>query len=115
MREMHWRVIYEDFNERKITDFDIFEHYRFAEDVKKAYKKYHNDYDSFCENVRKSLAYWFWSKTEWEVIVSAWPPWNSVPERKVDVYEQVMLNWDVFIEYVWNQAHARKTKKKVVK
>lgn len=108
MREMHWRVFVYYFNEKKIAEYDIFEHDSFAEDVKKAYKKYHNDYDSFCENVRKSLAYYFWSKCEWEVIVSAWPPSDRVPERKVDVYEQVMLNWDVFIGYVWHQAHARK-------
>ena len=108
MREMHWRVICEDFNGLRIADYDIFEHGGFSEDVKKAYKKYRNDHDSFCESVRKSLAYYFWSKCEWEVIVSAWPPSDRVRERKVDVYEQVMLNWDVFIEYVWEQCRKRK-------
>lgn len=108
MREMHWRVIREDFNGRRITDYDIFEHDGFAEDVKKAYKKYRNDHDSFCESVRKSLAYYFWSKCEWEVIVSAWPPSDRVPELKVDAYEQVMLNWDAFIEYVWTRCHERR-------
>lgn len=110
MRDMHWFVYVEDFNGRKISEYDIFEHCSFAEDVRKAYRKYRNDHDSFCENVRKSLAYHFWSKCEWEVIVSAWPPSDRVPERKVDVYQQVMLNWDVFIRYVWEQAHARKAR-----
>lgn len=114
MREMHWRVFVYDFNGKRIGEYDIFEHYRFAEDVRKAYKKHRNDHDAFCESVRKSLAYYFWSKCEWEVILSAWPPSDRVPERKVDVYEQVMLNWNVFIEYVWYQAHARKTKKEAV-
>ena len=110
MREMHWRVFVYDFNGKHIGEYDIFDHGSFAEDVRKAYKKHRNDYDLFCENVRKSLAYHFWSKCEWEVVVSSWLPSDRVPERKVDVYEQVMLNWDAFIEYVWNQAHARKGK-----
>ena len=114
MREMYWRVFVENFNGKRIEEYDIFEHHGFAEDVRKAYCKHRNDFDAFAEKVRGSLFYYFNSKCEWEVIVSAWPPSERVPERKVDVYEQVMLNWDVFIEYVWNQAHARKTKKKVV-
>lgn len=108
MREMHWRVFVDDFNEKRIKEYDIFEHHSFAEDVKKAYKKHRTDFDAFAEKVRGSLFYHFCSKCEWEVIVSAWPPSERVKERKVDVYEQVMLNWDVFIEYVWTSCHERK-------
>lgn len=107
---MHWLVIVDDFNAKKITEYDVFDHYRFAEDVRKAYKKHRNDFDAFAESVRKSLAYYFWSKCEWEVIISSWPPSDSTPPRKVDVYEQVMLNWDVFIKYVWTRCHERKKK-----
>ena len=60
--------------------------------------------------MRGSLFYYFRSKCEWEVIVGAWVASDRVPGRKVDVYEQVMLNWDVFIRYVWHQAHARKAR-----
>jgi len=108
MRDMHWFVIAEDFNGKRIVEYDIFEHGRFAEDVRKAYKKHRTDFDAFAEKVRGSLFYYFNSKCEWEVIVSSWPSSDRVPERKVDVYQQVMLNWDTFIRYVWHQAHARK-------
>lgn len=108
MRRMHWRVFAENFNGKRIEEYDIFEHYSFAEDVKKAYRKYRNDFDAFSEKVRGLLFYYFRSKCEWEVIVGAWPPSERVPERKVDVYEQVILNWDVFIEYVWTRCHERK-------
>ena len=30
--------------------------------------------------------------------------------RKIDVYSQVMCEWDDFIKYVWTQVHARKLK-----
>lgn len=108
MRDMHWRVLVEDSNGRRIEDYDIFEHHSFAGDVGRAYKKHRTDFDAFAEKVRGSLFYWFCSKCEWEVIVSSWPSSDRVPERKVDVYEQVMLNWDVFIEYVWTRCHERK-------
>ena len=108
MRDMHWFVFVEDFNGKRIADYDVFDHSGFADDVKKAFRKHRTDFDAFAEKVRGSLFYYFRSKCEWEVIVSAWPPSDSVPERKVDVFEQVTLNLDVFIRYVWHQAHARK-------
>lgn len=108
MREMHWYVFVEDFNGRKIADYDIFRHWSFAEDVRKAYKKHKNDFDAFSEKVRGLLFYYFCSKCEWEIILSAWPPSDRIPDKKVDVYEQVMMNWDVFIECVWTRCHERK-------
>ena len=108
MSDMHWFVYVEDFNGKRIEEYDIFEHHDFAEDVRKAYRKHRTDFDAFAEKVRGSLFYYYRSKCEWEVIVSAWPPSDRVPERKVDVYQQVMLNWDIFVRYVWHQAHARK-------
>lgn len=110
MRDMHWFVIVEDFNGRRITEYDVFDHGGFAEDVRKAYKKNRNDFDVFSKKVRGSLLYYFCSRCEWEVIVSAWPPSDRIPDKKVDVYEQVMLNWDVFIGYVWTRCHERKRK-----
>lgn len=84
------------------------------EDVKKAYKDYKDDYEKFCEEVRLSLQYFFWSKCEWEVIISDWPPSNREPvEIKVDVYDQVMQNKDIFFKYVWSMCHTRKNAKTV--
>ena len=108
MRDMHWRVFVDDFNGKRIVDYDIFEHHGFAEDVRKAYRKHRTDFDAFVKKVRGSLLYYFHSKCEWEVVVGAWVASDRTPERKVDVYEQVMLNWDVFIEYVWTRCHERK-------
>ena len=113
MRPMHWNVIHYDLNGRKITDFDIFDHWRFKEDVEKAYKKHKDDFDAFAEKVRGLLFYYFGSKCEYEVIVSAWPPSDRVPERKIDARDQVLMNWDVFIDYVWTRCHERKSAKVV--
>ena len=113
MKDMVWNVYVESFNQKEIVPYNIFTHYGFNEDVKKIYKKYKNDFETFSEEVKTSLMYYFWSKCEWEIILSDWPSSPTSPiEKKVDVYDQVMLNWDIFIQYVWTQAHARKSRKK---
>jgi len=108
MRDMVWNVYVENFNAKQMEPYNIFKHYSFNEGVKKAYKRYKNDFDAFAEEIKKELQYYFWSKCEWEIILSDWPPSDRFKPVKVSVYDQVMLNWDVFIQYVWDMAHARK-------
>ena len=31
--------------------------------------------------------------------------------EKVDIYDQVLLNWDIFIEYLWNHRDLIRAKK----
>ena len=113
MREdMEWYVYVEDFNNHCIEKHNVFDHTRFVEDIKKIYKKHKDNFDIFSEEVRKSLMYFYWSKCEWEIVLSPWPPRENFKEEKIDVYEQVMLNWDNFIKYVWEMTHARKVVKK---
>lgn len=125
-----WNVFVEDINARKIKIHNIFDHYRFMEDLVNIKKKYGEDFTKFSEEVRKSLKYYYWSKCEWEVVVTSWPPYvdgkevkrlteevtehtkkygrfiirtdvNLDTKTKIDVYDQVMMNWDVFIRYLW--------------
>lgn len=112
MKEMHWFVYVDDFNAREIKRYDIFNHHYFNEDLKKNFKKNKDDFNTFKEELKKDLMYYFWSKCEWEVIISDWPPSTGGKiEEKIDVYDQVMLNFDVFANYVWEQAHKRKNAK----
>ena len=108
MREMEWNVYVENFNGLKIDTYNIFKHYHFMEDIKQIYKKHKDDFDTFAEEVKRSLMYYFWSKSEWEVMVAPLFKRNDSNESKIDVYSQVMLNWDIFIKYVWDMSHARK-------
>lgn len=115
MREdMVWNVYVEDMNGKKIVKHNVFDHSRFMDDIKKAYKDYKDDYEKFCEAVKSNLMYYYWAKCEWEVIISDWPPSVREPvEIKVDVYDQVMMNWDKFIKYTWDMCHTRKNAKEV--
>ena len=130
VKDLKWIVYYHDMNKREIRKFNIFNHSRFREDVEKYLKKY-KDKEEFAERLRHSLMYYFWSKCEWEIVITEWVPhitmkeldrlnaerektlkeWNREPHSlhinpqvgiKIDVYDQVVNNWDVFIGYIWD-------------
>lgn len=95
-----WNVLYENFNKKKIESYNIFQNTAFTKDCLKACKKYTNDREKFLEEVKRSLMYYFWAKCEWEIIVTGWPQREGV-EAKIDVYDQVRMNWDRFADYIW--------------
>ena len=99
---LEWNVIYGNFNSHEIETFNIFDHVSFRECCAEAAKKYRNDRDAFIEAVRKELMYYYWSKCEWEVIIQHWPPSERLHDKKIDVYDQVRMNWPIFADYVWN-------------
>ena len=127
---MVWNVYREDFNRRAIVKYNIFDHRGFVQDVNKLLKEDISK-DEFAEQLKRSLMYWFWCKSEHEVVISSWPVYidkeeldrinteyeeynnkwghytykiNIAPEvgEKIDIYSQVMMNWDQFVEYVWS-------------
>lgn len=129
--KLEWFVFEEEFNSKEIVPINVFEGSSdFIEGLLEAKKKYKDDYIKFAERVRMSLQHAYWSKCEWETIITGWPPYvdgeeidrlsNEKQKRikehgcfyrtdvclefgyKMDVYTQVMMNWDRFIEYVWN-------------
>lgn len=98
-KKLEWNVFYYDFNRRKIDTYNIFDHGGFVKYVKEAINKY-KDKESFAEQLKTELLYYFWSKAEYEVLLSPWIG-DEKAAVKIDVYKQVMLNFDVFLDYVW--------------
>lgn len=96
---LEWNVYVDDFNKREIVIHNIFNHYSFVEDLKKIIKKY-TEKKEFSEQVRKILMYYYWSKCEWEIVLQGWVRKNF-NDKKIDVYDQIILNWDRFIDYIW--------------
>ena len=127
---MVWNVYREDFNHRTIVKYNIFDHRGFAQDVNKLLKEDITK-DEFSNQLKRSLMYWFWCKSEHEVVITSWPvyidkeeldrinteyeeynnKWGHYPYKinvspdvgkKIDIYSQVMMNWEQFVEYVWS-------------
>ena len=57
--------------------------------------------DFLGEKLRRECSYYFWGKCEYEVVIKGWP--NEKTERKIDVYTQLIENWDVFEELVFKE------------
>lgn len=95
---MKWNVYYHDINARKIKTYNIFDHGGFRRDVEQDLHrcKVRAEFEKL---LKSNLMYYFWSKCEWEILISPWV--GDAETIKVDVYDQVMLNWDEFVDYCW--------------
>ena len=102
VKKPEWNVYIDDFNAKRIKIYNIFEHDAFIVDCNTAWKKYKNDFSKFEESVKRSLTYFFWSKCEYEIILSDLFECEKFKKEKIDVYKQVMLNWNIFINYLWD-------------
>lgn len=98
---MKWNVFYHDINAKEITILNIFDHYDFNKDVQRDLVQI-KDKDKFAKKLKSNLQYYFWSKAEYEVVISPWCGGKGIEDIKVDIYTQVMNNFDIFLNYCWN-------------
>ena len=126
MERLEWNVYIERNN--KIEVHNIFEHVRFMNDL--VYMKKYTTFTQFEKEVELSLMYFYWGKSEWEIVITTFPPYidneelenlnkerdeciknfgrfiktyvNLETSEKVDVYRQIRMNWKPFIHYLWN-------------
>lgn len=124
---LEWNVYIE--RDDEIQTYNVFDHFRFMNDLFEIDMKCKDNFKTFAKEVKKNLAYYFWSKYEWEIVLTSFPPYvdNNEIDRlnkerdeciekygrviktpvglkdawKTDVYEQVLMNWNHFINYLW--------------
>lgn len=105
--ELIWNIYYHNFNRDKIEEFNVFHHTSFMEDVKKIFKEFKKseDKNAFTERIDRELHYYFWSKSEWEVIITKIDgkiilyPWaGSKTKDTLDVTNTTDFNWIEFYE-----------------
>lgn len=127
---LSWKVFWEDFNKKEIVYYDIFKS-GYWEKKAKELKKKHPKFEEWTTAFRIQLKSQYWSRSEYEVVITSWAPyikieeidrlqkeinerektWGNKPlclnprltvERKIDIFEQLDMNWEVFVNYVWN-------------
>ena len=98
---LKWNVYYYDMTLRKIRELNIFHHARFMKDIMADYKANLDDKDRFTELLRRELFYYFNTKVEYEISINEPFPRDNESATKVDIYSQVMMNWEIFVNYVW--------------
>lgn len=102
-----WNVVISSRNTGKFLRWNVFNNIIFSEQVTKALKKY-KSIEDFAAQVKSWAMYCFWSKCEYEVIISHWPPSDRYKDAKIDVFDQLMLNFPLFVEYIWNSCKRSK-------
>ena len=98
---MKWNVYIHNINLDKIEKYNIFEHGSFMKDLEKACQECESK-DMFAEKIKSELRYYFWSKCQWEIVISPWVGSSKPCDIKIDVFDQVMMNFDIFVDYVWD-------------
>ena len=128
--KLEWWVYREDINGREIKPYNIFNHWKFAEDVEKLMQEPLTK-EQFAEKLRRELQYYFWSKCEHEIVLTSWPPYidkkeldrlnaeyedhnkryghypykiNVRPDigEKIDISDQVQNNMTHFVDWLWD-------------
>lgn len=121
-------VYVENINKRKIEKYNVLND-GIIEELLKRVDKF-SDKNQFAEALEQIIMYHYWSRSEWEIILTDWPPHMKTEElfklnsevdkyqkdyghdpysltvnlstaEKIDVYDQVMMNWNIFIDYAW--------------
>ena len=92
IKDKHWKVFIYQNND--IIEYDIFKHEGFCEALEEI--KHFKDMSD--ERVKIELAYWFRNRSECEISVAS--IFARSPQKNISVYDQVMLNFDRFIEYL---------------
>lgn len=105
-KKLECMVFYHDVNKDEIRPLNIFSHRGFAEDIEKNLKRCSTK-EEFSKELSQDLSYYFRAKAEYEVVVSPWCGTNKTKDIKVDIYSQVNLNWDVFVNYVWRNKNTK--------
>lgn len=103
---LKWNVMYHDFNSDSFKYYNIFEHGGFNMYIRKHLKESATKME-FTEKIKCELRYYFWSKAEWEMIITKidnriiMTPWGgsrNVPE--LDVTDKTDFDWILFYDCI---------------
>jgi hypothetical protein len=100
---LEWKVFLYDFNNMQPKEYNIFKNANLQKYLSKLYKDCQNDRDKFTQELNRLLLWLFCGRCEYEFIMSSWPPSEKDKKYKLDVYEQLMLNFDRLVEYLWGE------------
>lgn len=102
-----------DFNRKNVEYYDIMPYLigTYNEEKTRKFRVFHpsgepTTFAEFREFILEASKYQFWSRCEYEVIISQWPYDENDPlkySKKIDVYDQIKNNIDVITRHFMNQ------------
>ena len=106
MKKIEWYAFYYLFNSDRLKYTNVIKQ-SLIDRVKKLIKK-NADYEEIKREIDASLMHDYWSKSEYEVIVSNWT--GKKFEQKIDIYYQLQPNIDRITEYLIREIAPIKSK-----
>lgn len=97
---LEWNVLNYDWNSKKIVPYNVCCVIDREPELQKLLKT-HTDRDTFNKQLRRWCMYHFWSKIEYEISVGDAFEDDMNKLEKWDIYGQIMLNFERFSNYVW--------------
>ena len=97
---LKWNTI--RYDNGKIEYFNIFKNILFKEAIEEIFRTPEQSREEIEEKVKRKAQWQFWSRCEYEVIISEWPPSSKDKNYKLDVFEQLEANWERFMDYIYD-------------
>lgn len=94
---LEWNVWRYNCNSKKMEQYNALS--GFENTIKKLRETCESKTD-FAEKLDREFMYMYWSRCQYEIILKPWAGDDSV-ERKIDIYEQLKMNWDAVVERCW--------------
>lgn len=91
-----FNVINFEFNSEKFKSYDVMPYLVNCYEEVKHKKESPKSFEEFKEFVKSKSMYKYWSRCEYEIILSDWP--NEKKRKKIDIHEQIMMNIDLVTE-----------------
>lgn len=101
-----YKVIRWDFNHDRSEDYDIMPY--LYEEIRKRLKREKiaikdMTYEWLRDAVDRESKYMYWSRCEYEIILSGWPVQKN--GEKTDIYRQIKMNLDNITRLIYNDLH----------
>ena len=103
---IEWNVIRFDFNKRSFVTYNVLSKW-LIEEINKRTKDINNKKD-FSNELKLICMNIFWKRTEWEIIIKECCGSDNPKEMKIDVFDQLLLNWNRFVDYLWDNLKKEK-------
>lgn len=95
-----FNVLLWDINKRELTTYDVLPYFRRRyKDLKK--KDRPCTKEQWTEFVQSKGMYMYWSRCEYEIIISDWP--SKTKEVKIDVWQQIENNLDLVVDILMSE------------
>lgn len=94
---LKWYVLHQSFNKEEIEFYNVLQGWE--ERIRKARKKVKTKTE-FKEWLKKEFMYYYWSRSEYEIVVGGL--FSEYPKefKKVDIWSQIEPNLDIVTDYI---------------